>query len=131
MKIITHKDQPRETWRAGVETRMHIAAANGAAELCIFEQWVEPGTGAPTHSHSVEEVLTVIAGEAEMWIDDQRTVLAAGHSLDCPQAWLSQHRLRHAAHPSGARIADLRGKLRRSRGAGETLDALKRHLPNQ
>ena len=84
MKIITHKDQPRETWRAGVETRMHIAAANGAAELCIFEQWVEPGTGAPTHSHSVEEVLTVIAGEAEMWIDDQRTVLAAGHSLIVP-----------------------------------------------
>ncbi|AZO13222.1 cupin domain-containing protein [Mesorhizobium sp. M3A.F.Ca.ET.174.01.1.1] len=63
---------------------MHIAAANGAAELCIFEQWADPGAGAPTHSHRVEEVLTVIAGEAEMWIDDRRAVLAAGQSLIIP-----------------------------------------------
>ncbi|RWA74709.1 MAG: cupin domain-containing protein [Mesorhizobium sp.] len=63
---------------------MHIAAANGAAGLCIFEQWVEPGTGAPTHVHSVEEVLTVIAGVAEMWIDDRRAALTAGQSLIIP-----------------------------------------------
>ena len=84
MHIISHKDQARELWRAGVETRMQIAAANGAAELCIFEQWVDPATGAPTHSHPVEEVLTVIAGEAEMWIEDNRAVLTAGQSLIIP-----------------------------------------------
>ena len=44
---------------------------NGAAQLCIFEQWVAPGAGAPTHSHPVEEVLTVREGEAEMWIDER------------------------------------------------------------
>ncbi|WP_245456450.1 MULTISPECIES: cupin domain-containing protein [unclassified Mesorhizobium] len=84
MNTLTHEDQPRELWRTGVETRMRVAAANGAAELCIFEQWVEPATGAPTHSHSVEEVLTVIAGEAEMWIEDRRAVLTAGQSLIIP-----------------------------------------------
>lgn len=84
MNIVTHKDQPRETWRPGVETRLHVAATNGAAELCIFEQWVGPATGAPTHSHTVEEVLTVIAGEAEMWIDDRRALLTAGQSLIIP-----------------------------------------------
>ncbi|TIW17915.1 MAG: cupin domain-containing protein [Mesorhizobium sp.] len=63
---------------------MHTAASNGAAELCIFEQWVAPGTGAPTHRHSVEEVLTVIAGEAEMWIDDRHAVLTTGQSLIIP-----------------------------------------------
>ncbi|WP_246672318.1 cupin domain-containing protein [Mesorhizobium sp. B3-1-6] len=84
MNIVSHQDQPRETWRAGVETRMHVAAINGATGLCIFEQWVGSGTGAPTHAHTVEEVLTVIAGEAEMWIDDRRAVLTAGHSLIIP-----------------------------------------------
>lgn len=84
MNIVSHEDQPRETWRAGVETRMHVAAANGAAGLCIFEQWVGPGTGAPTHAHTVEEVLTVIAGEAEMWIDDRRAILTAGQLLIIP-----------------------------------------------
>ncbi|WP_245513418.1 MULTISPECIES: cupin domain-containing protein [unclassified Mesorhizobium] len=84
MNIVTHEHLPREIWRAGVETRMQIAAPNGAAELCIFEQWVAPATGAPTHAHTVEEVLTVIAGEAEMWIDDRRAVLTAGQSLIIP-----------------------------------------------
>ncbi|WP_292358948.1 cupin domain-containing protein [Mesorhizobium sp.] len=84
MNIVTHEDRPREMWRAEVETRMQIAAANGAAELCIFEQWVGPGAGAPTHSHPVEEVLTVIAGKAEMWIEDRRAGLTAGQSLIIP-----------------------------------------------
>jgi mannose-6-phosphate isomerase-like protein (cupin superfamily) len=52
--------------------------------LCIFEQWVAPGTGAPTHSHPVEEVLTVRDGEAEMWIGEQRLKVTAGQSLIVP-----------------------------------------------
>lgn len=73
-----------ERWRPGVETRMVVSAANGAAQLCIFEQWVAPGMGAPTHSHPVEEVLTVREGEAEMWIDDDRAVVTSGQSLIVP-----------------------------------------------
>ena len=73
-----------EHWREGVETRMIVSAANGASELCIFEQWVAPGAGAPTHSHTVEEVLTVREGEAEMWIDEDRAVLTSGQSLIVP-----------------------------------------------
>ena len=84
MIVIDHEDLPRELWRPGVETRMRVAAANGAAQLCMFEQWVQPDVGAPTHWHAVEEVLTVIAGEAEMWIDDTHAVLTAGQSLIIP-----------------------------------------------
>ena len=81
MKVIAHLDQPREQWRAGVETRMQVSAGNGASQLCLFEQWVQPGVGTPTHQHPVEEVLTVIAGIAEMWIDEGRLTLIAGQSL--------------------------------------------------
>jgi mannose-6-phosphate isomerase-like protein (cupin superfamily) len=63
---------------------MRVAAAIGAAQLCIFEQWIAPGNGASTHSHPVEEVLTVIDGEAEMWMDDLRAVVFAGQSLIVP-----------------------------------------------
>ena len=73
-----------EHWRPGVETRMMISAQNGATQLCMFEQWVAPGNGAPTHSHPVEEVLTVRAGEAEMWLDEERVVVKAGQSLIVP-----------------------------------------------
>ena len=84
MKIVAHGDQLREEWRPGVETRMHVSARNGAAQLCIFEQWVVPTAGAPTHSHPVEEVLTVFAGEAEMWIGETRRVVSSGQSLIIP-----------------------------------------------
>jgi mannose-6-phosphate isomerase-like protein (cupin superfamily) len=84
MKIVAHEDQLREQWRTGVETRMHVSARNGAAQLCIFEQWVAPTAGAPTHSHAVEEVLTIVSGEASIWVGDRSEVLSGGQSLIVP-----------------------------------------------
>jgi mannose-6-phosphate isomerase-like protein (cupin superfamily) len=84
MKIGDVKDMPLEKWRPGVETRMLVSASTAARQLCIFEQWIAPGTGAPTHSHPVEEVLTVREGEAEMWIDDERIIVTAGQWLTVP-----------------------------------------------
>jgi mannose-6-phosphate isomerase-like protein (cupin superfamily) len=84
MQVIDVRDNAREAWRPGVETRMLVSARNGATQLCMFEQWVAPGTGAPTHMHSVEEVLTVREGEAEMWLEEQRVIVSAGQSLIVP-----------------------------------------------
>ena len=84
MHVLDHERQPREEWRAGVTTRMRVSAVTGAVQLCLFEQWCAPGRGAPTHQHAVEEVLTVLAGEAEFWLEDQRTPLSAGQSVIVP-----------------------------------------------
>ena len=84
MHIIDHVRQPLEEWRPGVMTRMHVSAVAGAGELCVFEQFCEPGRGAPTHLHTVEEVLTVLDGEAEIWVEDERGTLAAGQSVIVP-----------------------------------------------
>ena len=73
-----------ETWRPGVQSRMLVSAMTGATQLCIFEQQVAPGTGAPTHSHAVEEVLTVREGEADMWIGEAHVTVSAGQSLLIP-----------------------------------------------
>jgi mannose-6-phosphate isomerase-like protein (cupin superfamily) len=94
MKVIAPKDVPLEAWRPGVETRMLVSAVNGATQLCIFEQWVAPGVGAPTHAHPVEEVLTVLEGEAEMWMDQQRVIVPAGQSLIVPAG--RQHGFRNS-----------------------------------
>lgn len=84
MRIVDHGRQPNEEWRAGVLTRMRVSAINGAAQLCLFEQWCAPGRGAPTHLHAVEEVLTVLDGTAEFWIEDERAALSAGQSVIVP-----------------------------------------------
>jgi mannose-6-phosphate isomerase-like protein (cupin superfamily) len=37
--------------------------------------------GAPTHLHAVEEVLTVLEGQAEIWIENEREAVSAGQSV--------------------------------------------------
>ncbi len=84
MQVIDLNRQPREEWRQGVLTRMRTSAANGAGQLCIFEQWCEVGHGAPTHLHAVEEVLRVLDGQAEVWIGDTRATLTSGQLVVVP-----------------------------------------------
>jgi len=96
MRVVDIRAASSEHWRPGVETRMLVSASNGAAQLCIFEQWVAPGVGAPTHSHPVEEVLTVREGEAEMWIDEERVIVQAGQSLIVPAG--RKHGFRNSGH---------------------------------
>ncbi len=70
MRIVDLNSAPREEWRKGVLTRMRVSAKNGGTQLCLFEQWCEPGHGAPTHLHAVEEVLHVLEGEADVWVEE-------------------------------------------------------------
>ena len=84
MDIIDHASEPLDAWRPGVMTRMLVSALTGAERLCVFEQFCEPGTGAPTHRHAVEEALSVLGGTAEVWLDGERAVLAAGQSVVVP-----------------------------------------------
>lgn len=84
MKAINHETQPKEEWRSGVVTRMCISELTGSKELCIFEQWCLPGTGAPLHTHKVEEVLSVISGKAEVRLGDKTTILRKYESVVIP-----------------------------------------------
>jgi mannose-6-phosphate isomerase-like protein (cupin superfamily) len=84
MMTFDHNTQPQDEWRPGVMTRMRVSAVTGSTQLCVFEQWCDPGMGAPTHLHAVEEVLSVIAGEAEVWFESERRRLTAGQSLLVP-----------------------------------------------
>ena len=89
MPIVQQSDQTVEEWRPGVRTRLLVSAATGAESLCVFEQWSEPGCGAPTHTHlEVEEVILVLDGRAEVWIDGDTDVLdTGGTALVPPNVW--------------------------------------------
>jgi mannose-6-phosphate isomerase-like protein (cupin superfamily) len=67
---------------------MLVSAAVGSNQLCVFEQWCEPGTGAPTHHHAVEEVLTILKGRADVWLDGKTVALSAGQTLIIPAGHL-------------------------------------------
>ena len=87
MDIINHGQQPQEDWREGVTTVMLVSAVTGASQLCIFDQYCAPGLGAPTHLHAVEEVLSVIDGEAEIWLSNERQRVKSGESLIIPAGY--------------------------------------------
>src|SRR3954463_8847126 len=78
MRIVDLNSAPREEWRKGVLTRMRVSAQNGGTQFCLFEQWCDPGHGAPTHLHAVEEILHVLDGTADVWLDDRHAILTSG-----------------------------------------------------
>ncbi len=84
MLTVDQSTQPIEEWRTGVRTVMLVSAVTGSSQLCIFEQFCDPGLGAPNHLHAVEEVLTIVAGEADVWVGDETHAATAGHSVIIP-----------------------------------------------
>lgn len=94
MQLIVHDTQERQDWRPGVSTRMRVSALTGAEALSIFEQWCAPGLGAPIHWHPVEEVLTILSGEAELWLEGETVRAGAGRSVVIPP--LRRHGFRNA-----------------------------------
>lgn len=84
MVVLSHNNQPLERWREGVMTRMRISSLAGGRQLCIFDQFCDPGVGAPIHLHAVEEVLEVIDGIAEIQLDQESAIVTANQSVLIP-----------------------------------------------
>jgi quercetin dioxygenase-like cupin family protein len=60
-----------------------------------MEQWSDPGAGAPTHRHAnAEELILVVEGRAELWLEADRAVLTAGDSILVPAG--SRHGFRNS-----------------------------------
>jgi mannose-6-phosphate isomerase-like protein (cupin superfamily) len=93
MTVLDHETQPLEQWREGVMTLMRVSALVQSAQLCIFEQFCDPGLGAPIHLHAVEEVLEVMEGEAEITLRGESLILRANQSIVIPAG--AQHGFRN------------------------------------
>lgn len=105
MIIVDQQRNAREEWRPGVMTRMRVSAVAGTTQLCIFEQWCDPGCGAPTHLHAVEEVLTVLEGQAEVSLGDEKSPMTAGQSLIVPAG------IKHGFRNTGATTLHVQATL--------------------
>jgi mannose-6-phosphate isomerase-like protein (cupin superfamily) len=84
MDVIDHARQGSEPWREGVITHMRTSALTGTHQLCIFEQFCDPGLGAPLHIHAVEEVLEVMEGRAEITLGGESRIVMPNQSVVIP-----------------------------------------------
>ena len=84
MQVIDVRDHAREhggrVWKRACWYRPAMARRNYASS----NNGSRPGPARRPTSHSVEEVLTVREGEAEMWLEEQRVIVSAGQSLIVP-----------------------------------------------
>ena len=138
MLLVRRADAPEVEWREGVATRMLAAASLGAEELCVLEQRCRPGTGAPRHVHpDAEEVIVVLAGEAEIEVEGERATLQEGDAVVLPAGmWhgftnVGAGELRTlAAFSSAAPLANYEGAetVEIGRSGGRRLDAHRAHV---
>ena len=84
MLALDHNMQALEQWRDGVLTRMRVSSLGGSRQLCIFEQFCDPGCGAPPHFHPVEEVLEVLEGAAEIQVGEETAIVTPNQSVVIP-----------------------------------------------
>ena len=81
--------------------------ATGAAALTVIDVTLSPGKGHNFHQHpDQEEVLLIVAGTVEQWIDREKRILGPGDSAFVPKGVV------HASFNAGtdeARIAAILG----------------------
>ena len=105
MDVIDHASQDAELWRPGVKTFMRVSALTKSHQICIFEQFCDFGLGAPIHIHSVEEVLEVMEGRAEIHLGGASQIVTANQSVVIPAG------IRHGFKNIGTEILRVRATL--------------------
>lgn len=80
--------RPRAPWIdwLGTEYRIALPAAAAEGRFGAFEARVMAGGGPPLHVHHAEdEIIHVIEGEVDFWLDGAVTRLGAGQSVFLPR----------------------------------------------
>jgi quercetin dioxygenase-like cupin family protein len=81
-KFISSTEVKREELAWGSLAWFSSPAASNARNLVVLEVTLRPGEGHNFHKHpNQEEVIYVIEGEVEQWVDQERRMLRPGDSV--------------------------------------------------
>jgi len=84
-KFVLSKDAPRENLEWGSLRWMSHPPSTGAQQLTVIEVTLQPGKGHDFHKHpEQEEVIYVMSGEIEQWLQQEQQILSAGDSVYVP-----------------------------------------------
>ncbi len=81
MVIVTHNHQVWNESRPGSRLQLIVDPTGSVTGLALLNQECRPGVGAPSHTHEFEEMLTIMEGTAEVWVDDARQVVGPGTTV--------------------------------------------------
>jgi quercetin dioxygenase-like cupin family protein len=80
-------EHSRQSWREnrpGSRIQLVVDPTGSVSGLGLLNQECQPGVGAPSHTHDFEEVLTVMAGTAEVWVGAEHHVVGPGTTVFVP-----------------------------------------------
>lgn len=81
-KFITANQVERDEANGGVMGWLSRPSTTGAKDLVVIEVVWAPGTGHAFHKHPTqEEVIYIIEGEVEQWLDKEKMILGPGDSV--------------------------------------------------
>ena len=83
MPIIDHSQAPEVPWRPGYR-KWDITTAEHGVTTSLRLHVGEPGTGAPLHTHSIDELIVIMSGELEVRIDGEIHLVTKDHTLAVP-----------------------------------------------
>lgn len=84
-KFVLSRDTPQETLEWGKLRWMSHPPSTGASQLTVIEVSILPGQGHDFHKHpDQEEVIYVMSGRVEQWLEQENQELADGDSLFIP-----------------------------------------------
>jgi quercetin dioxygenase-like cupin family protein len=81
---IDHADIPIVASPSGLPTQHLVSARDGAQELFVAQQWLQPGDRVLLHTHPVEEAITFLSGSGEATLGEETVPIGAGVSLYIP-----------------------------------------------
>lgn len=83
MPIIDHLQAPEVPWRPGYR-KWDIAGHEQGVTSTFSINTAEPGTGAPLHTHTIDELIVIMDGKLEVKIDGETHLVDKNHTLVIP-----------------------------------------------
>jgi quercetin dioxygenase-like cupin family protein len=81
---IEHAAVPIVASPSGLPTQHLVSAQDGAEQLFVAQQWLQPGDRVLLHTHPVEEAITFLSGAGEATLGEEIVPIGAGISLYIP-----------------------------------------------
>ena len=83
MPIIDHNQAPEVPWRPGYR-KWDITTHEHGVSTSLSLNTAEPGTGAPLHTHAIDELIVILSGALEVRINGETHRVEKDHTLVIP-----------------------------------------------
>lgn len=83
MPIINHAHLPEVPWRPGYR-KWDITTHEHGVSTSLSLNTAEPGTGAPLHTHAIDELIVILSGALEVRIAGETHRVGPDHTLVIP-----------------------------------------------